>query len=195
MGATESTPAAPSFHNALDIIADPNTWRAYSDETLGMTLLAAIVADAADRCGLARSEIGQEFVTKVASRLLQVEAHKASNIALEKASHKAAVGQFPEAGRLLREDMADRAAPLLVERVAALALNKLHRGPRAAGAKKVAEHQGNVDAVVAAWKRLDLKGVPEHARSKQSRKKRTCRSSVSDASSRSTVCGRNIERS
>lgn len=75
------------------------------DEQLGRRLRDQWVADVAEKNGIPVDAIPPEFAAAVVATLPQAEAESALSSTVEKALHKAAVGDFETAGRLIREDM------------------------------------------------------------------------------------------
>lgn len=75
------------------------------DRDLGALLLGHYILVQALHIGCPTDPIPPEFAQWVIERILKLEAQTASNAALEKALHKAGIGEFETAGRLMRQHL------------------------------------------------------------------------------------------
>ena len=89
----------------------PDT-RGMPDWESGGLLLGYFIAAQADDLGIPIDRIPEEFAERIRQLALTAETATAKNAAVEKALHKAAIGDFETAGKFLREHLADGAVAL-----------------------------------------------------------------------------------
>lgn len=89
----------------MAILPFPNEWLTMPDAELGRRLLDSFVYAQTVDLGLPVDQIPEAFVERVRQYILTIETKLARSAALEKALHKAALGDFETAGRFLREHM------------------------------------------------------------------------------------------
>ena len=95
-----------------------------SDDELGMTLVAIAIRNVAHSLGLEDEDINEEFGKKVIENLLNAEAETASLAAVEKAFHKAAMGDVETAGKLIREYLYTGAEQIKLREFAVIGVRK-----------------------------------------------------------------------
>ena len=79
------------------------------DAELGVLLLSLYIKEEADNLSIPSGEIPLSFSKLVVTHVLTLEANSAKLTTVEKALHKAAIGEFETAGRLIREHIVDGA--------------------------------------------------------------------------------------
>lgn len=85
------------------------------DYELGGLLLGWFIAGQAAKHAIPADAIPEDYAEKVRQYVLTLETDLANNAAVEKALHKAAMGQFETAGRLIRQHLMNGSKQLRIE--------------------------------------------------------------------------------
>ncbi|MFA5901402.1 MAG: hypothetical protein WC829_20050 [Hyphomicrobium sp.] len=73
-----------------------------SDDDLGLWLVTSWLAFHADKAGIARSAISEEWATAIITASVDMDSDSVENASLESMFRKACAGDLPAAGRMLR---------------------------------------------------------------------------------------------
>lgn len=109
-------------HSALKENQPPKDLTCYG---LGLFVLGLFVIDQASVQGIPDDQITEEFAEQVRQHVLTLEASSAKDVALEKALHKAANGDFIAAGKLLRELLLQGGHDKVKEKYAVIGLQRI----------------------------------------------------------------------